>query len=159
MQKGLPLRTVLSAPDAHTCPLIREGREGGTARPPRVVAALLGEVPCVPSQGRMTRFKGLLCALSRAGPVESRCPSKVPPPETGMLGAVSLCQGSATFSVKDPIVNILSFEGHVVWVMATQLCPDCRKTAVGNPRPEGCGWLPQKWISKNGQRAGWVLGP
>lgn len=98
-----------------------------------MVAALLGEVSCVPSQGRMTTcFKGLLCALSRAGPVESRCLSKVTPPQTGMLGAVSLCQGSATFSVKDQVVNILSSEGHVVWVMATQLCPDCRKTAVGN---------------------------
>lgn len=83
VEKRLPLCAALSAPDARTRPLTGAGGQRAMARPPRVVASPLQEAPFVPSQAD---FKRLLCAVSRAGLAESRCPSKVTPPQTEKLG-------------------------------------------------------------------------
>ena len=43
-----------------------------------------------------------------------------------------LDQGQQTFSVKDQMVNIFGFLGHMVSVIATQLCHYSGKAAIDN---------------------------
>lgn len=68
-----------------------------------------------------------------------------------------LDQGQQIFSVKDQMVNIFGFLGHMVSVIATQLCHYSGKAAIVNIVYDGVAVFQKSFIYRNRSWAGFGL--